>query len=182
MSIFGCGIDRMPDWAFRTMALSFRIRDRFVRRDKILDAFGIRPGMNVVDYGCGPGSYIGKASELAGADGRVYAVDIHELAVEAVRKLVAKKKLPNVTALLVSNGRCPLADNSADLIYALDMFHMVADPSAFLKELRRISKTDGVLFIDSGHQGRDQAGTKIDASGAWAIVEEHPRYFKCRPV
>lgn len=182
MSIFGCGMDRMPDWAFRMMALAFRIRDRFVRRDKMLDEFGIRPDMNVVDYGCGPGSYIRKASELAGPGGKVYAVDVHELAVEAVRKLIAREKLINVTALLLSKGRCPLADGSADLVYALDMFHMVADPSGFLKELRRISKTDGILFIDSGHQGRDKAGTKIGASGAWTIVEEHPRYFKCRPV
>ncbi len=182
MSIFGCGRDRMPDWAFRTMALSFRIRDRFVRKDAILDEFGIRPGMTVVDYGCGPGSYIRKASGLAGADGRVCAVDIHELAVEAVRERIAGENLTNVSALLAAREGCPLEDGSADIVYALDMFHMVADPSEFLKELRRISKKDGVLFIDSGHQGRDQARAKIGASGAWAVVEEHPRYFKCRPA
>jgi len=182
MSIFGCGRDRMPDWAFRTMALAFRFRDKFVRKDKILDEFGIRPGMSVVDYGCGPGSYIGKASRLVGASGNVYAVDIHELAVEAVGKRIAKENLRNVTALLAAKEGCPLEDGSADLIYALDMFHMAADPSGFLKELRRISKTDGILFIDSGHQGRDKARAKIGASGAWTVVEESPRYFKCRPA
>jgi len=181
-SIFGKGMDRMSDPAFRLMALMFRIRDIFVHRDKVLDEFGIRPGQRIADYGCGPGSCIRKASERVGKEGKVYAIDIHELAVEAVRKRIEKEKLSNVTALVAANGICPLENHSIDLIYALDMFHMVANPEAFLKELHRISKPDGVLFIDNGHQRRDAARTKILASGAWEIVQENSRYMKCRPV
>lgn len=182
INIFGIGMDRMPDMAFKMMSLMFKIRDMFIRIDKVLDEFGICQGQSVVDYGCGPGSYIRKASELVGAKGKVYAVDIHELAIESVKKRIEKENLHNVTALLTSNGRCPLDDNSIDLVYALDMFHMVADPMAFLKELNRISKPDGVLFIDNGHQKREKARNKINASGTWRIIEENPRYLKCKPI
>lgn len=182
VNIFGRGMERIPDLAFMMMALMFKIRDMFIRIDKILDEFGIHQGQSVVDYGCGPGSYIKKASELVGTNGRVYAIDIHELAIESVKKRIEKENLHNVTALLTSNGRCPLDDNSIDLVYALDMFHMVADPMAFLKELNRISKPDGVLFIDNGHQIRDKAKKKINASGIWRIMEENPRYLKCKPL
>jgi len=61
-----CGneMDRMPDIAFRMMQFFFRITDLFVTLHKKLDTFGIRPGYTVVDYGCGPGRYISKASAL----------------------------------------------------------------------------------------------------------------------
>ena len=182
LNIFGKGMDRMPDLAFRIMALMFKIRDKFIHKDKVLDEFGIRQGQSVVDYGCGPGSYIRMASILVGTEGKVYAVDIHELAIEAVKKLVEKENLHNVTALVVSDGRCPLEDKSIDLVYALDMFHMVANPNAFLKEINRISKPEAVLYIDSGHQRRAEAKTKINASGTWKIIEENPRYMKCRHI
>ena len=182
VNIFGRGIDRMPDLAFRMMALMFKIRDIFIQKDKLLNEFGIRQGQSVVDYGCGPGSYIRKASALVGAGGKVYAIDIHELAIEYVKKRISKENLHNVTALLASKERCPLDDSSIDLIYALDMFHMVANPIIFLKELNRISKPDGILFIDDGHQKRDTAKTKIISSKAWEITEERRRYMKCRPV
>jgi ubiquinone/menaquinone biosynthesis C-methylase UbiE len=182
VNIFGSGVDRMPDLAFRIMALIFKIRDIFIQKDKLLDEFGIRQGQSVVDYGCGPGSYIRKASELVGTGGKVYAIDIHELAIESVKKRISKENLHNVTALVVSKERCPLNDNSIDLIYALDMFHMVANPIIFLRELNRISKPDGILFIDNGHQKRDTAKTKITSSGTWKITEERQQYMKCRPI
>jgi len=175
------GTDRMPNLAFRIMALIFKFRDLFVQKDKILDEFGIRPGQSVADYGCGPGSYVRKASELVGSGGKVYAIDIHELAIEAVQKRAAKRNLRNVIELLAFHERCPLEDDSIDVVYALDMFHMVSKPLDFLKELHRISKKDGVLFIDNGHQSRNKAKTKINASGLWDIIYENPRYLKCRP-
>ena len=87
ISLKGSGMDRMPDVAFRMMSLMLAVRDRFVAMDKRLDDFGLRPGQTVVDYGCGPGSYIRKAAALVGESGRVYAVDIHELAVATVERL-----------------------------------------------------------------------------------------------
>jgi ubiquinone/menaquinone biosynthesis C-methylase UbiE len=117
-----------------------------------------------------------------GAGGKVYAIDIHELAIESVKKRISKENLHNVTALVASKERCPLNDNSIDLIYALDMFHMIANPIIFLRELNRISKPDGILFIDNGHQKRDTAKTKITSSGTWKITEERQQYMKCRPI
>jgi ubiquinone/menaquinone biosynthesis C-methylase UbiE len=182
LGLLGNGMDRMPDVAFKMMAFIFRIREMFTTPDKLLDEFDIQEGQTVIDYGCGPGLYISKASRLAGNTGRVLAVDIHELAIEAIEKRVLKENLSNVTGHVAINGKCPLADNTADMIYALDMFHMVSDPESFLMELNRISKPDGALFIDNGHQSREEARDKIHASGKWDILEENKRYMKCRPI
>jgi hypothetical protein len=59
---------------------------------------------------------------------------------------------------------------------------MVSDPGSFLKELNRISKPSGFLFIDNGHQSRDEARAKIIASKKWELLEENKRFMKCRPI
>jgi ubiquinone/menaquinone biosynthesis C-methylase UbiE len=182
ISLFGTNMDRMPRLAFRMMKLMFDIRDRFVAVGSILDRFGIERGQTIVDYGCGPGSYLKHASELVGPEGCVLAVDIHELAVEAVNKRSAREGLTNVIAMVTDGRKTPIPDETADILYALDMFHMVANPEVVLRELNRICKREGFLFIDNGHQSRQKARTKIRSSGQWDIIEEPKRYMKCRPI
>ena len=182
LSVSGNGVDRMPGFAFRMMNLIFDVRDKFVSVSSLLDEFGIEPGQTVVDYGCGPGSYVAHAAELTGPQGRVFALDIHELAVKAVMKRAAQEKLVNVTAVLTERNKCSLVDGIADVIYALDMFHMVSDPKGLMRDLNRISKRSGFLFIDNGHQSRDEARSKIVDSGMWEMVEEKKRYMKWRPL
>jgi len=75
-----------------------------------------------------------------------------------------------------------LPDEAADLIYALDMFHMVKDTGSFLKELNRISRKDGILIIEDGHQPRALSKEKIINSGYWEITGEEKRFLKCTPA
>ncbi len=50
--------DRMPDIGFRLMSAIMTAKDRlFPLVDQRVVKFGIREGMTVVDYGCGPGRY-----------------------------------------------------------------------------------------------------------------------------
>ncbi len=174
--------ERMPGVGFRMMTWTFYLMDLFRKPDKILNKFGIEKGFTVIDYGCGPGRYIKKASGLVDEKGKVYTVDIHELAVEAVRKSAKKENLTNVVPVLANGYSCDIESDSADLIYALDMFHQIRQPEPFLLELRRIVRPDGVLIIDNGHQSREKAKTKIEGSGAWQIAEENKRFLKCRPI
>ena len=178
----GNNMDRMPNFAFRMMSLMFMLRDRFGSPERKLDQFGIKPGDTVIDYGCGPGSFIRKASSLVGGQGRVFAVDIHELAIAAVEKRKATFNLSNVSTVLVQHGRCAIADQSADLIYALDMFHMIKDPGDFLRELHRMLKQDGRLIIEDGHQPRQASREKILASELWRIKEETKGWLVCTPI
>jgi ubiquinone/menaquinone biosynthesis C-methylase UbiE len=181
VGIFGNNMDRIPDIAFRVMSWMFIIRDKFMAPWSVLDEFGIERGQTVVDYGCGPGSYLRRVSELVGPEGRVLAVDIHELAIKAVRRRIEKERLSNVTAVRADDERSFLPDKTADVVYALDMFHMVRKPLVFLRELNRICKDKGLLYIDNGHQSREKARSKIISSGAWEIVEERRCYLKCSP-
>ncbi|MCP4693845.1 MAG: class I SAM-dependent methyltransferase [Desulfobacterales bacterium] len=178
---FGNKMEKMPDFAYRIMAFIFKFREWFSSPGRLLDAFHIQKGSEIVDYGCGPGLYLNKASDLVGAEGKVYAVDIHELAISDVNRRAKKENLTNVVGVVADGHDSGLAPGAADLIYALDMFHMINDTGSFLGELRRIIKKDGVLYIDNGHQKREAARKKILDSGKWSIDSENKRFMKCLP-
>ena len=60
-----------PGRAFGLMALSYKVRDARKPREDFLQEVGIQQGDTVLDYGCGPGSYVVPAARIAGAAGRV---------------------------------------------------------------------------------------------------------------
>ena len=174
--------ERMPDVAFRIMEMVFRIIDVFSPAEERLDGFDIKNGDIIVDYGCGPGRYIRRASELVGKNGMVYAVDIHELAIKAVKKKIDRYKLNNVMAVNVKGYECGIDNKSVDLIYALDVFHMINNPNAFLREIHRVLKSTGRLIIDDGHQKRVVSREKINGSKIWKIEKENKEYLECIPI
>ena len=179
-----CGneLERMPNPAFRIMSIIFRIMDIFYPFEKRIAALGLQEGFTVVDYGCGPGRYIERVSRLVGKNGKVYAVDIHDLAIKSVKKMIEKKNLTNVEPVLTDGYSCNIKDHVADVVYALDMFHMISDHAQFLKELHRIVKKDGFLVIDDGHQPREKTKAKLAASKLWHIAEETENHLKCTPI
>jgi ubiquinone/menaquinone biosynthesis C-methylase UbiE len=174
-------MERMSDFSFRMMAATMKVLDWvWPRLDRRVQKFGIQPGMTVVDYGCGPGRYTRRFSRLVGPDGKVYAVDVQPLALEMVRQDMARYDMHNIIPLLAQGYNSGLPDECANMVCALDMFFGVSQPTVFLKELKRITRKDGLLVIDDGHQSREKTLAKIQAAGEWVIVEQSPDHLKCR--
>jgi ubiquinone/menaquinone biosynthesis C-methylase UbiE len=166
--------------AYRLMVLEYAVQDFLVRgHERALDGFGIAPGFTVVEYGCGPGRYLAKASRLAAPSGKVYAADISETALEYASARVARLGLANVTVLPILRGRCAIPDASADLVYALDMFHAVRDPRGFLAEIRRFTRPGSTLILEDGHQPRKAARRKVLDAGGWRIEAETRWHLRC---
>lgn len=174
--------EKMSDASFRFMTLCFRVIDFiYPYIDKRVKKFGIEPGMTVVDYGCGPGRYTTRFAELTTELGKVFAVDIHELAIEAVKKKIKKHGFKNIKPVLANGYNSTISDNVADIVCALDMFFAIQNPTEFFAELKRIAKKGGVLVIDDGHQRRSETKQKINDSRLWQIFEETKDHLKCKP-
>ena len=175
--------ERMSDTSFKLMNLTFKVLDFFFPYiDKRVKSFDLQPGMTVVDYGCGPGRYTERFVKLIGETGKVYAVDIHEMAIETIRRKADKYRWRNVVPLLASGYHSGIPDHVADVVSALDMFFIIKQPTEFLAELQRIAKTDGLLIIDDGHQPRQATRQKILDSGLWKIVRETNDHLQCVPA
>jgi ubiquinone/menaquinone biosynthesis C-methylase UbiE len=175
--------DRMSDLSFRMMTLVFNLIDLVSPRvDRRVGKFGIQPGVTLVDYGCGPGRYTVRFARLVGPEGKVYAVDVQELAIQAVTHKMQQEGLTNIVPVLAHGYNSGLPEHVADVACALDMFFGVKEPTTLLGELKRITRPDGMLIIDDGHQPRQATRDKILASGYWRIEEETDDHLKCRPV
>ena len=173
--------------SFRFMALSMQIHDficPFI--EKRIRQFGFEKGMIVIDYGCGPGRYTTKLAEFVGNKGKVYALDIHKLAINTVRKKIEKYNLKNIEPILIDGYNSTLPNDTADVVCAIDMFPGIKKPTDLLKEIRRITKKDGILIIDGWHEtGNHQPPSsvipKILDSEIWEIIEETSDHLKCKP-
>jgi ubiquinone/menaquinone biosynthesis C-methylase UbiE len=161
---------------FRLMALGYRFRDLRLPRVNILKEVGIKPGFQVLDYGCGPGSYIAPLAELVGGSGKIYALDIHPLAIRNVQGIASKKQLANVETIL-SDCQTGLPDNSLDAVLLYDIFHHLSDPDRILKELHRVLKQDGILSLSDHHMKGNEIVPGVTSSGLFRLARRgHTTY------
>lgn len=157
-----------PNLHFKFMSFEFKLRDLFSPRKNILKEVGIKPGFHVLDYGCGPGSYIIPLSELVGKSGKIYALDIHPLAIQRVRSIASKKKLTNVETIR-SDCKTGLSDSSMDVILLYDTLHDLSDPTGVLEELNRVLKPNGILSLSDHHLKEKEIISKVTNTGLFKL-------------
>ena len=94
-----------------------------------------------------------------GKDGKVYALDIHPLAIQKVKDITSKKQLRNVETIL-SDCKTGLPDNTLNAILLYDAFHHFGDPDVVLEELHRVLKPDGILSFGDHHMNEMEIVTE----------------------
>jgi predicted methyltransferase len=62
---------RHSSFTYRMELIVIRLRDLVRSPTKVLMEAGVRPGMVVLDFGCGPGGFSLAAARLVGKEGRV---------------------------------------------------------------------------------------------------------------
>jgi ubiquinone/menaquinone biosynthesis C-methylase UbiE len=162
----------MPDFVFRLMVWFMKIEDLFQNPRTLLAKVPLKQGMIVVDYACGPGRYTIPVAQIVGESGKVYAVDNQHLAIEMVKKKAERQSLTNIQTVLVKSFNTGIPDSSADLVLLIDSLALIGDRQNLFKEIRRIMKPDGLLFIDPTHMRLATALSAIEASGLFTIVNQ----------
>ena len=131
---------------FRLKTLLFRFRDLFSPRiDSLLEA-DLRPGLCVLDYGCGYGGYTIIAAEMVGTRGKVYALDNQLSPIDRIQELATKKGLYNIKPML-SNSTIGLSSATVDVV----LLHELSLTDAALREIHRVLRPRGLLYF-SDHQ------------------------------
>jgi ubiquinone/menaquinone biosynthesis C-methylase UbiE len=161
---------------FRAMAFTFKIRDFFRPRRDIVKEVGIKEGFHVLDYGCGSGSYVTAVAELVGKSGKIYALDINPLAIKIVKKIIAKKQLPNVETIL-SDCNTGLPGDSIDVVLLYDSFHDLVDQNIVLGELHRVLKLNGILSFSDHHMKENEINSQMTKLGLFKLLKKGKRTF-----
>lgn len=144
------------------MCLALKLRDLLASPRDILAEAEIKPGFRVLDYGCGPGSYLVPLAGLVGELGKIYTLDVHPLAIQKVQRLARKKRLANVETIL-SGCKTGLPDSSLDAVLLYDTFHHLSEPDEVLKELHRILRSGGVISFRDHHMKESEILSKMPA-------------------
>jgi ubiquinone/menaquinone biosynthesis C-methylase UbiE len=166
----------MSSFHFKFMSLGYQFRDFFLPRMNILKEVGIKPGFHVLDYGCGPGSYITPLVELVGKSGEICAVDIQPLAIRKVQHIASKKQLTNMETIC-SDCKTGLPDNSVDVILLYDTFHNLSDPEGILRELHRVLKPNGILSFNDHHMKEKEIVSRVTSRGLFRLSRKAKRTY-----
>ena len=164
------------NFAFRFMSFGYKFRDFFLPRMNILKGVGITPGFTVLDYGCGPGGYITATAELVGESGKIYALDIHPLAIRKVRNIASKRRLTNVETIC-SDCKTGLPDKSVDVALLYDILHSLSKPDEVLGELHRVLKPNGILSFSDHHMKENEIISKVTDKGLFKLLRKGERAY-----
>ena len=171
----------MSSVGFKLMNFAFRVRDLLRSRMAVLQEAGIKPGFCVLDYGCGPGSYIVPLAQLVGASGQIYALDIHPLAVKEVQKKAYQKAIKNLKTI---NSDCNtgLPDGKVDVVLLYDIFHDLSRPDDVLRELHRVLKPDGTLSCSDHHMNEKDIRTRVTNTGLFKLLTKGKKTYSFSKV
>ena len=119
------------------------------RPTRVLGPF-VRPGMVVVEPGCGMGFFTLDLARMVSPGGRVVAIDLQERMLAGLRRRAARAGLEGAIDVRQAKpdhlGTDDLA-GQADLVLAFYVMHELQDPAAFFAEVARALKPGGAVLV-----------------------------------
>jgi len=138
----------MPAFAGNAIAAG-PYRTRAQPPSMVVEAINPRPGMKVVEIGCGSGLYTVAVANAIQPDGMVYAVDIQEGMLEKLRNRMEREGVKNITPVLAdAEGQIPLADGIADAVFSVAVMPEIPDPVKAMDQVIRLMN-DGAVFAEA---------------------------------
>ncbi|MBN1199805.1 MAG: class I SAM-dependent methyltransferase [Bacteroidales bacterium] len=127
-------------------ALDTTLRRWLQNPEKLLSPY-IKPGMSILDIGCGPGFFTIEMARLTGSTGHVVAADLQPGMLEKVRVKITETSLKDRITLHQCQQNTIGLKKTFDLILAFYVVHEIPDQSSFFRELSSLMKSGGKLLI-----------------------------------
>jgi ubiquinone/menaquinone biosynthesis C-methylase UbiE len=113
-------------------------------------ALNLPPGITFLDLGCGQGNYSLAAADRIGPTGVVYAVDLWEEGLAALKERAAREGRSNLKPLAAGADQVPMESSSVDVGLMATVLHDLVEAgtaAGALAEVARIIKAGGQLAI-----------------------------------
>jgi SAM-dependent methyltransferase len=144
--------------------------------ERLLVDAGVRPGMAIVDIGCGRGDVSFMAARLVGDTGRVVGVDRDAGAIAGARQRTGELGQPPVTFVEGDFGEPTAQHGTFDAAVGRRVLMYQADPVAALRRLIALVKPGGLVVF------QEHDGTIGALSRAALPLHAHVRDWMWRTV
>ncbi len=104
----------------------------------------LRPGMSVLDVGCGPGTITADLAELV-APGRVTAVEVTADALDLARAEADRRAVGNIDFVVADVLDLDLPGDTYDVVHAHQVLQHLGDPVRALREMGRVAVPGGLV-------------------------------------
>lgn len=156
----------------------------FLNPGEALKQLNISKGMQVADFGCGAGYFVIPMAKIVSEQGKVYALDVQDPALESVRSKAKIEGLFNIVTrrcnleILNSSG---LDNNSMDLVLLSNILFQSDNKPGIIKEAVRVLKNGGEMAIIDWRANQPLGPSKeliVPIENIRKIVEENGLTFK----
>jgi ubiquinone/menaquinone biosynthesis C-methylase UbiE len=106
-----------------------------------LEAY-LRPGLRILDVGCGPGTITAEMADRVGEEGAVVGIDA---AAEVIARASETMSRSNLTYAVEDVYALDADNDSFDIVHAHQVLQHLADPVAALTEMRRVCRPGGLV-------------------------------------
>jgi SAM-dependent methyltransferase len=113
----------------------------------------LRPGLDLLDVGSGPGTITVDLAERV-APGRVTAVERIDAALALTRAEVERRGCSTVELVVADAEQLPQPAGSFDVVHAHQVLQHLGDPVTALREMLRVTRPGGVVAVrDADYSG-----------------------------
>ena len=151
--------------------------------EKEFEILGLKPGMNVLDAGCGTGAVTRKLAVTV-SPGKVYGVDMDSLFIDEARKLAASEEIYNASFNLGDVDNLKFDDGTFDVSYCRLVLMHVKNPVKTVAELKRVTKRGGIVAVSDSDDGgvivypeMPKIMDMYSKYGRWAKMRGEDRYI-----
>lgn len=137
------------------IAITNQIREiggGFIDPESVVAEWGIKEGENIADLGCGGGYFTIPMAKIVGQEGKVFAVDVIEGSLEALKSRAYLERLNNVTVIRAdierknSLSKWVKAGECQKVILA-NLLYTSSKKKAIINEAKRILSFKGKLIV-----------------------------------
>lgn len=121
-------------------------REKEENVSKLIRNMDIKPTDVIADIGAGSGYHVFKMAPIA-KEGLIYAVDIQEEMLNAIRQKMKKGLAKNVTPIKGNDKSVELPENTVDKILMVDVYHEFSYPIEMIASMKKALKTDGKIYL-----------------------------------